>query len=134
MTPTKTGRRARVLVAEDDDAFRSLLLATLRSAGHGAVELEDGLELKDYLSLAKAKLLPLPDLVLTDLRMPGATGLEVIRQARANGLTCPIVLLTAFPAPEVFDEAEAIGKVTVLGKPIELDQITACVDDLVARG
>lgn len=132
MTPLT--RPARVLVAEDDDAFRELLLSTLRDAGHGAIELEDGLELSDYLSLARAKLLPPPDLVLTDLKMPGASGLEVVRKARAAGLTCPIVLLTAFPAPEVFAEAEAIGKITVLGKPIELQEITACVDDLVARG
>ena len=126
-------KRARILVAEDDDAFRSLLLATLRNAGHEAVELDDGAELEDYLALASAKLLTPPDLILTDLRMPGASGLEVIGRARKSGLKCPIVLLTAFPAPEVFEEAERVGQITVLGKPIDLELITECVNDLVGR-
>ncbi len=126
-------RRARILVAEDDDAFRLLLMTTLREAGHGAVELEDGAELEDYLALTYSQVLPTPDLILTDLRMPGANGLEVIRRARSNGLKCPIVLLTAFPAPDLFEQADQIGQVTVLGKPIDLEQITACVNDLVAR-
>lgn len=125
-------KRARILVAEDDDALRLLLLRHLRNAGHGAIELEDGAELEDYLVLAYAKTLAPPDLILTDLRMPGPNGLEVARNARQNGVVCPIVLLTAFPAPEVFEEAERIG-VTVLGKPIDLDRITDCVSDLVSR-
>ena len=55
------------------------------------------------------------------------------RRARKNGLQCPIVLLTAFPASEVFDETERLGHVTVLGKPIDLDAVTQCVNDLLAR-
>ncbi len=126
-------RRARILVAEDDDAFRSLLLVTLRQAGHGAVELEDGSELEDYLAMTRTRAVAAPDLILTDLKMPGTSGLDVVRRARARGLTCPIVLLTAFPDPEVFEEAERIGQVTVLGKPIDLEQVVECVNDLVAR-
>ncbi len=129
-TPIKP---SRILVAEDDDAFRLLLMSHLRDAGHHPVELEDGSELEDYLTLSQMKSVTLPDLILTDLRMPGSSGLEVVRRARANGLRCPIVLLTAFPAPEVFEEAEAIGHITVLGKPIELERITECVSDLVSR-
>ncbi len=126
-------RRARILVAEDDDEFRELLMTTLHNAGHDTVDLEDGSELQDYLSLMNSKSLATPDVILTDLRMPGSTGLEVVRKARAEGLRCPIVLLTAFPALEVFDEAQRIGQITVLGKPIELEQVVECVNDLVAR-
>jgi CheY-like chemotaxis protein len=129
-TPIKP---SRILVAEDDDAFRLLLLEALRDAGHFPVELEDGYELEDYLELTRTQGVTLPDLILTDLRMPGASGLEVVRRARQNGLRCPIVLLTAFPAPEVFEEADRIGHITVLGKPIEFERITECVSDLVSR-
>ena len=125
--------RARILVAEDDDAFRALLIATLHIAGHDPIELEDGAELEDYLSLSGAKLLSAPDLILTDLRMPGASGLDVIARARGRGVKCPIVLLTAFPAAEVFEQAERIGQITVLGKPIPLERLTECVNDLVNR-
>jgi len=125
---------SRILVAEDDDAFRLLLLAHLREAGHHPVELEDGFELEDYLELTRTtSTVALPDLILTDLRMPGASGLEVVRRAREHGLRCPIVLLTAFPAPEVFEEADRIGQVTVLGKPIEFERITECISDLVSQ-
>ncbi len=123
----------RILVAEDDDAFRELLLSHLRDAGHHPVELEDSAELEDYLVLTRTGVIALPDLILTDLRMPGSSGLEVVRRAREHGLRCPIVLLTAFPAPEVFEEADRLGQITVLGKPIEFERITECVRDLVSR-
>jgi CheY-like chemotaxis protein len=129
-TPIKP---SRILVAEDDDEFRLLLLSHLRDAGHIPIELEDGGELSDYIALTRTQLIALPDLILTDLRMPGPSGLEVVRKARDEGLTCPIVLLTAFPAPEVFEEADRIGHITVLGKPIEFERITECVSDLVSR-
>lgn len=124
---------SRILVAEDDDAFRDLLLDCLREAGHIPVELEDGSELGDYLELLETRAAAAPDLILTDLRMPGRSGLEVVRRAREHGLQCPIVLLTAFPAPEVFEEADRIGHITVLGKPIEFERIAECVSDLVSR-
>ena len=126
-------KRFRILVAEDDDAFRVLLLSHLRDAGHIPVELEDGGELGDYLDLMFTHSAARPDLILTDLRMPGSSGLEVVRRAREHGLRCPIVLLTAFPAPEVFEEANRIGHITVLGKPIEFERISECVSDLVSR-
>lgn len=126
-------KSSRILVAEDDDEFRLLLLSHLRDAGHHPVELEDGGELEDYLELTLANTAAMPDLILTDLRMPGASGLEVVARARQHGLRCPIVLLTAFPAPEVYEEADRIGQITVLGKPIEFERITQCVTELVSR-
>ena len=130
---TMFAKPSRILVAEDDDAFRYLLLSHLRDAGHHPVELEDGAELEDYLVLMRSHMVLRPDLILTDLRMPGSSGLEVVRRAREKGLECPIVLLTAFPAPDLFEEADRIGHITVLGKPIAFERITECVGDLVSR-
>ena len=104
-----TIKAPRILVAEDDDAFRILLLSHLRDAGHNPVELEDGAELEDYLLLMRRKMVSMPDLILTDLRMPGSSGLEVVRRAREKGLECPIVVLTAFPAPTSSPKPTGLG-------------------------
>ena len=58
----------------------------LTRAGHTVVSLEDGFELADYLELVLAAGgLELPDLILSDVRMPGRTGLEVLAQVRQRG-------------------------------------------------
>ena len=125
-TARKSGApRPRVLVAEDDDALRALLVRALEAAGLRPVELEDGLEFQDYLELVnrRAAREHQPDAILTDVRMPGRSGLDVVRQARAVGLTCPVVVLTAFPDPEVYEAAAALGRTVVLGKPADLDHV-----------
>lgn len=113
----------RVLLAEDDDEMRALLTLTLARAGCAVVALEDGFELADYVSLTRVcggPLLP-PDLILSDVRMPGSNGLEVLAQAQARGLSCPVVILSAFADDETREAARRLGVHAVLDKPVDLD-------------
>jgi CheY-like chemotaxis protein len=116
-------RPLRILLAEDDEAMRSLLTLALARAGHAVVALEDGYELADYVSLTQVcggPLLP-PDLILSDIRMPGRTGLEVLAQVRSTGLTCPVILLSSFADEETREEARRLGVRAFLDKPVDLE-------------
>lgn len=125
-----------VLVAEDEDELRTLIARSLGQHGLRVVELEDGLEMSDYIALARPTArhrIPLPSLVVTDVRMPGASGLEVVRAIRALGLDVPVVVLTAYPDDEVYEEALKLGDTQVFAKPFDLDELAVIVRDRVNR-
>lgn len=124
-----------VVVAEDDDDLRALLLTALAGDDRQLVEIEDGAELLDYLEflVGRGVQTQLPDLILTDVQMPGASGLEVVSLARARGVSCPVVILTAFPDDRLLDAAAAIGGTWVLGKPQPLEAIKAVATAALGR-
>lgn len=132
--PSALPKRAlRILLAEDDDAMRSMIQQVLTRAGHIVVPLEDGFELADYVELIRQETgLRAPDLILSDVRMPGRTGLEVLAQVRARGLTCPVLLLSAFADDPTREEARRLGAQALLDKPVDMDELKAAVMALCA--
>ncbi|ATB28725.1 response regulator [Melittangium boletus] len=122
-------RPLRILLAEDDEQMRSMLTLTLARAGYAVVALEDGYELADYVSLTQVCGGPLqpPDLILSDVRMPGRTGLDVLAQAQLAGLSCPVILLSSFADEETRAEARRLGVRAFLDKPVDLDVLKETV-------
>jgi CheY-like chemotaxis protein len=114
-----------LLLAEDDEDMRLLLAERLRRDGYEIVAVEDGFELLDYLeACGKGGRLAEPAVVVSDVRMPGRTGMEVLRTLSKRGLRFPIVLITAFCDPETREEALALGAYSVLDKPVDLDVLS----------
>ena len=109
----RSGETARILLVEDDAGFRSLLTAILEDEGYELVEREDG----------KAALMALQrqsfDLVLSDLRLPGLSGLELFRSANTQGIAPPFILLTAFGTIDEAVAAMKEGIVDFLTKPLK---------------
>jgi DNA-binding NtrC family response regulator len=103
---------ARILIAEDDEGVRSFLVEALQIAGHQIVAVEDGSLAIDYLRDEKL------DLVLTDVRMPGADGLAVTRFARSLNKPPAVILLTAHGAVDSAVEAMKLGAFNYLQKPL----------------
>lgn len=122
-------QRRIVVVAEDDDELRALLVESLAEADRQVVELEDGAELRDYFELLASRGIErsLPDLILTDVQMPGESGLDVVRWARARGFSCPFVILTGHATEGVRRAAAQLGGTQVLSKPRGVDEIRAAV-------
>lgn len=124
-SPSELRPGLRILVAEDDDDYRALLVEKLQHAGHQVIEIEDGLELEDYLrlmlsgSIRRAR----PDLIITDVRMPGRSGIDVLREARQGRLACPVIVLSAFLDRDLRAEAGQIGNTVLLNKPTDLDVV-----------
>jgi DNA-binding NtrC family response regulator len=117
-TPAST---ARVLVADDDDAFRTLLAERLRRAGYAVTELHDGRELFDVLTAARPGFFRA---VVSDHRMPGLFGLECLALA---GSRAPFVIVSGTDDPAFHASAERFGAAAVIPKSTDLEEIVKLV-------
>lgn len=131
---TKQPRRPghpRILFAEDDSEMRELVASRLRRAGYDVVECCDGASLVRRLG---STFLPNVsrddfDLVISDIRMPGFTGLEVLDGLHDRPGFPAMILITAFGDPETHEQASQLGAIATLDKPFripELLQIVHC--------
>ncbi len=127
-------RGARVLVADDDAAMRNLVVSRLVLQGYRVDEAISGTDLVQTLTSIAVDAWPLDgvDLMVLDLRMPGLTGLEVIRRMRAARWAGPVILMTAFPADDVYAEAQGLG-VRVLAKPFPLAHLLETAASLLVE-
>ena len=86
----------------------------------------DGARLIDTLRAARATG-RIPDLVVSDVRMPGQTGLDVVRTLRSWGWTTPVILITAFGDESTKCEAQSAGATVLFSKPFDLDDLRTAV-------
>jgi DNA-binding NtrC family response regulator len=113
--------RPRVLCADDDRAVRFTLVETLSSLDLEVVEARDGREALARLAGERF------DLVLCDLRMPGADGMTVLRAARALPEPPKVILVTAHGSERAAVEAMKEGAHDYFRKPFEVDEVQAVV-------
>jgi CheY-like chemotaxis protein len=114
--------RARVLIAEDDYAFRDMLLFAFEDDGYEAVAVADGYSLLEALGssvLPGSGTKPF-DLVVSDIRMPRWSGLATLEKLSRSPMMPPFVVITAFGSDEVHQRAQRAGVVTVLDKPFDI--------------
>jgi two-component system response regulator (stage 0 sporulation protein F) len=124
--------RMRVLLAEDHPLMRHMLCATLLREGYEVIEVEDGPALIRALILGLlADRARAPDLIISDVRMPGLTGLEVLARLRREDWKTPVILMTAFGDQELHAQAARLGAARVLDKPFELEELRAAVRGLL---
>jgi DNA-binding response OmpR family regulator len=122
-----------VLLAEDDDEMRRMLAAALRREGYSVREVRDGDELMAHVrgSLLQADGGTTVDLLISDVRMPGRSGLEVLRMLREEDSAIPVILITAFGDAELHQMARECGATLVLDKPFEVGDLCAAANFLV---
>ena len=119
------GRVKRVLLAEDDAELRRLLAGVLRQDGFDVIEARDGVDGFGFIEPwvfwdAREDRF---DLIISDVRMPGWTGIDLLRIARARRLPAPVILITAFGATELHAEARRLGAAAVFDKPFDIDAL-----------
>jgi DNA-binding response OmpR family regulator len=124
-------RTPYVLIAEDDYAFRRLLAAAFRRWGYGVLEAKDGLELGALLEsqLFDQNRAPSIDLVVSDIRMPGRSGLFALAELRERNWTTPVVLMSAFGDAAAHAEALRLGA-HLIDKPFALERLHSLVGGL----
>jgi DNA-binding response OmpR family regulator len=124
--------RPIVLVAEDDHEMRRLVADALRRDGYDVDELADGGRLLVRIALGRAE----PDLavalIVSDIRMPGCSGLDVLQGLRDEDWRMPVILMTAFGDDEVRERATGLGA-TLFDKPFALGDLRAAVRALLPR-
>lgn len=106
----------RILLADDDAEMRRLLASVLRAAGYRVEEADDGDDLRARLASLDGDL----DLLVTDVQMPGWTGLQALEWMKRNNPGVEVILITAFGDPDLHARAAALGARAVLDKPFDL--------------
>ncbi|MCE9672233.1 response regulator [Myxococcus stipitatus] len=135
LPPLARGTRPRVLLAEDQPEMRALMRGALRRRGYDVVEATDGPGLvQAIIDGLLASQTQVPDLIVTDVRMPGYSGLEVVARLRREGWTTPVILITAFGDAQLHQEAELLGAARVLDKPFAMEDLCDAVGALVPTG
>jgi CheY-like chemotaxis protein len=115
-------RRYRILVVDDDSEAREVVEAVLIEAGYAVEVAADGFQ-------AVAKLqATLPDLVLTDLMMPGMHGVDLAQWIRTYRTGLPVVVITGRETYGLRTDAEAYGAIACLVKPVNLEELLWTID------
>ncbi|MCS4095966.1 response regulator transcription factor [Rhizobium sp. BK176] len=113
-----SGSRAKIVAIVDDDRkFRVALEDMLASAGiYGELYAsgEDFMSSKGYLTC---------DCILSDLRMPGMSGIELLRRLREGGIEQPVILMTSYPDPDAASVAFELGACAFLSKPLDSSEL-----------
>ena len=135
MQPT-IERRPRVLIAEDDPEMRSLIAAALRHARCEVIEAKNGYEMLDELcsGLFNPAVDPPADLIISDLRMPGVTGLSLLAGLRSAGWHTPFILITAHDKPGLREMALRHGAASYLAKPFSGTALLQAVRGAIEPG
>jgi two-component system response regulator RegA len=113
-----------VVIVDDDEIFRNRLSQAFTRRNweaHGAADGEQALALTREVS---------PDLVLIDLRLPGSTGLDIVRCIREIDSDATIIMLTGYGSIATALTATRLGADHYLSKPADVDQILAAFSDL----
>jgi DNA-binding NtrC family response regulator len=123
--PSETRNHAapapRILIVDDDPGQRSLLDSFLRSQGFQTVLATSGDQALDLLRAQRFSLM------ISDVRMPGLSGLETLRRARQEHAVLPVLLVTAYADIREAVGAMRDGALNYLAKPIDLDELLATV-------
>jgi CheY-like chemotaxis protein len=132
---TREPGHGKILLAEDDAELRALIALTLGEAGYEVEVVADGDALIDRLAQAScASAAPANyDLILSDVRMPYFSALDVLVGARRFIGDTPVVLMTAFGDPGTHERAHRWGAAVVLDKPVRLNELRTTVDEVLAE-
>jgi DNA-binding response OmpR family regulator len=124
---------AQILVAEDDLEMRQLVVDCLLKEGYNVRAVANGGELLALVadSLCSRWNSAALSLLVTDVRMPGCSGIELARKLRAGGIEAPMVIMSAFGDVTTRGDARELGA-HFLDKPFKLDTLRSLVRELLA--
>lgn len=117
--------RPKILICDDEDVLRALVRASLQGGDYDVVEASDGNEAVEIATAER------PDLVLLDMMMPGCSGVEVLRQLRADPdlAETPVIMLTARTQENDRAAANEAGATVFLPKPFSPAELARLVDE-----
>ena len=114
---------ARVLIIEDCYEIRMMMRSFLIRKGHKIIDAKDGERALEHINTER------PDVIVTDMKMPGKDGLETIRELRKNGMDIPIIIATGYDEPFSEKEAQELGISKILIKPFSDIELIEAVED-----
>jgi DNA-binding response OmpR family regulator len=123
----------RILLAEDDAQMRRLVADALREDGHEVVETSDGgrLLVEVAARLKAGEGAESLDLIISDVRMPICTGLQILAALREAHWPTPVILMTAFGDAATRRHAESLAAL-LLDKPFAMDDLRIAVANMLS--
>ena len=113
---------ARILIADDEQKMRHLLSMILEEAGHEVEKAEDGTQAFSKLEN------DMFDMVITDIKMPHMSGIELLQNIIKADIPCPVVMITAFATIESAVKTMRLGASDYITKPFDREQIILSVE------
>ena len=117
----------RIMIIEDDEEMRSLMKDFFEEEGFETDSASNGVDGLRILSKDHF------DLVITDIRMPGLTGLDILPRIRRLKPETPIIVITAYGSNDVRRRSLERGATTYLEKPIHLSKLRTVIREMVLR-
>ena len=114
--------RPTLLLVDDDGVYRERLAKAMTARGY---EVRTAADTEAAVALAEAES---PELAVLDLRMPGESGLDLLRRLKAIDPTTKILMLTGYGSIATALEAVRLGAVHYLTKPVDVDEVLAAFD------
>jgi FixJ family two-component response regulator len=118
-------RHLEIAVIDDDESFRVALVESLSSLGYGSSGYASA---EDYIRVVEGDSF---DCVVSDIHMPGMSGLDLMKHLAARGSGTPVILITARSDANLEAKAAIAGAVCLLRKPFEIDELTTCIEGAV---
>ena len=106
-----------ILLVDDEETLRCVLKESLAGEGYNVDVANDGFQ-----ALERFKMVPY-DLLITDLRMHGMDGLQLIREVKKDNLQINVIIITAYGSGETIKEAMSLGVIELINKPFKLQEI-----------
>jgi len=106
-----------ILVIEDKESMAKMLKDTLEAEGYGVISANDGIEGIRHLKGSRI------DLVLTDLKLPGKDGIEILRASKEENQLIPVIVMTAHGSIETAVTAMKVGAFDFITKPFDIDHL-----------
>jgi FixJ family two-component response regulator len=116
-----------IAIVDDDDSVRQALTGLVRSLGYSGRAFASA---EDFLAAADQSC----DCIVSDLHMPGISGLDLLQRLRSDGDRTPLILITARMAPGLRDRAAEAGVKCLLPKPFAVEELVACINRALADG
>lgn len=116
-----TSEEVMIAIIDDDDEVRSATENLIQSCGLETCTFGSAQDFLNSPAVAKSRCL------ITDVQMPGMTGMELSQALLDRGIHVPTIFITAFPQERLRQQAEALGAIGFLSKPFDAGRLLKCV-------
>lgn len=121
-------QKARILAVDDEEALLRYYQRAIGAGGYEVVTCERPADALNELDTSRF------DVIITDLAMPGMSGIELLRAVRTRDMDVPVIIITASPALETALQAIDEGALKYLVKPVHAQELLATIERAVALG